>query len=113
MKRDSKLYIEDILTSIELVSKYTKGFTEKKFLRSSQTQDAVLRRLEVISEAARQLPDKIKKRHPKIPWKKIVSMRTILAHEYFGVRLQTAWNTIKKDLPKLKQSLENVRNSLD
>lgn len=113
MKRGPELYIDDILTSIELVSKYTKGLTLTRFLRSSQTQDAVLRRLEVIGEAARQLPGEIKKRHPKIPWKKIIGMRTILAHEYFGVRLQTAWNTIKKDLPKLKKSLEKVQNSLD
>lgn len=113
MKRNSKLYIEDILTSIELVSKYTKGSTLKRFLRSSQTQDAVLRRLEVIGEAARQLPSDIKASYPKIPWKKIVGMRIILAHEYFGVRLQTAWNTIKKDLPKLKKSLEEVRDALD
>jgi uncharacterized protein with HEPN domain len=82
-KRNLDLYLDDIQESIEKIEEYTKGITLEKFLKNTQIQDAVLRRLEIIGEAVRNLPDDFKKKHSEIPWNMISGMRNVVAHEYF------------------------------
>lgn len=107
-KRTIELYIEDILNSIEKIEKYTKHTTFEKFSTDEKTIDAVIRNLEVIGEAAKNIPNKNLAKYKDIPWKKIISMRNKIIHEYFGVDTEILWKTIKEDLPKLKNIIKNI-----
>lgn len=108
MTRDIGLYLDDILESIKRVEEYTKDLTEEQFSRNTEVQDAVLRRLAIIGEAAKKLPEDLKEKHKQIPWKQITGARDIFIHEYFGVKMERIWQTIQKDLPELKKVVEGI-----
>jgi uncharacterized protein with HEPN domain len=105
MKRNIKLYLQDILESILAIEEYTHNITENEFYSNLQLQDALVRRLEIIGEAVKNVDDGFKNKHPQIPWKKIAGMRDVVAHEYFGVKLDRVWDVVKEDLPRLKQQI--------
>lgn len=111
MKRDVRVYLDDILESIELIQKYTADVTEDKFRKSVDIQDAVIRRLEIIGEAVKHIPDEMRKKYPDVPWKKIAGARDIFVHEYFGVRLERIWSTITNDLPPFKKQVRKLLSS--
>jgi len=113
MTRDMRLYIEDILNSITKIQQYTQTIDEQDFLDNTQIQDAVLRRLEIIGEAAKNIPNDFRNKYPRIPWKNIAGLRDILIHEYFGVNLRRAWKVAKEDILDLKQELSKVRKDLN
>ena len=73
----------------------------------------MIRRIEIIGEAARQLPQDVKERHPEIPWVDIISMRNRVSHGYFGVILDRVWGVVEQDLPVLKPQIEQLRKALD
>ena len=75
----------------------------KDFKGNIEIQDAIIRRLEIIGEAARNLPDGFKSNYSDVQWKQIIAARNILAHFYFGIDLNTVWNIVKNDLPQLKE----------
>lgn len=104
-KKDPKIFLEHILENIEKIENGINGMTKVEFFMDVDTQDATLRRLEVIGEAVRNLPDSFRKKHPKIPWKKIAGMRDILIHEYFGVDMRLVWKIANKDVSKLKKQI--------
>lgn len=105
MKRSPKIFLLDILESIEKIEKYTENYTDRKFLGNDAIQDAVIKRLEIIGEATKNVPLKIRKEYPDIPWKKMAGMRDMLTHEYFGIVIKRIWDTTQKDLPKLKKQI--------
>jgi len=108
MKRSIKLYLQDIWESILAIEEYTDRLSEDAFYSDRQVQDAVIRRLEIIGEAVKNMDEDFRDKYPQIPWKKIAGMRDIIAHEYFGVRLDRIWDTVRKDLPDLKNKIRII-----
>ncbi len=104
-KKNPKIFLEDILESIERIEQYTKNKTKTKFLDDYEKQDAIMKRLEIIGEAVKNIPTGVKKKYPEIPWKDMAGMRDVLIHEYFGVRMERVWDTAKNDIPKLKKQI--------
>ncbi len=101
--RDYKLYLDDILEAIKKIEKYTKGKTSLQIKNNDLAIDAVVRNLEIIGEAAKHIPATIRNKYPTVEWRKIIALRNILAHEYFGVDKDVICNIIKKKLPKFKR----------
>ncbi|OGK52773.1 hypothetical protein A2966_04670 [Candidatus Roizmanbacteria bacterium RIFCSPLOWO2_01_FULL_41_22] len=108
MRKDPHVFIEHIKDSIRKLEEYTNGISKEDFLINQQLQDAVIRRLEVIGEAVRNLSDEFRVQVPDIEWKKIAGMRDFLIHEYFGVDLDLVWEVIEKDIPGLKKELRKI-----
>jgi len=108
MTRDMRLYIQDILESIEAIEEYVQSIKEEEFYRNRLLKDAVLRRLEIICEAVKNLDENFRNRYPEIPWKKIAGLRDVLIHEYFGVSLKRVWRVIKIDLVNLKSQILRI-----
>jgi len=112
MKRDYRLYFDDILESINRIKAYIKGITLEEFLRNDLIFDAVIRNLEVIGEAANKVPDSIKEEYAMIPWQRMVGLRNVLIHEYFGVDREIVWKIVSEDLPKTIVLIEKVKNKI-
>jgi len=112
MTRDMRLYIQDILESIEAIEEYVQSTTEEQFYRNRQVQDAVLRRLEIIGEAVKNLDEDFRNKYPEIPWKRVAGLRDVLIHEYFGVSLKRVWRVIKIDLVNLKSQISMILEEL-
>lgn len=101
MPRDSRVYLEDILEASQKIRLYTEGFSFESFREDSRTADAVIRNLEIIGEAVKQIPEAIRARQPEIPWKKIAGLRDILIHAYFGIDFEMIWDVVTNKLPAL------------
>lgn len=101
MSRDYRLYVGDILEAQARILEYTKKMTYEEFAQSKITIDAVIRNLEVIGEAARKLPAEIQNKSPDIEWPKIVAMRNVLTHEYFGVNTQIVWDVVQNKIEQV------------
>lgn len=104
-KRDWKLFIADILESIDLIENYVEGMSFEDFHSDRKTIDAVVRNLEIIGEASRNIPEDVRSEYPDIDWKGIIGLRNRIAHEYFGVDISIIWFIIKQELPLLKQKI--------
>jgi uncharacterized protein with HEPN domain len=91
----------DILELIEQIERQTGGLTRETFLRDPDVQDATAYRLLAIGEAAKDLDEDLKSRYPHIPWRQILGLRNILAHEYFIRESEIIWETLKSGLPEL------------
>ena len=109
MKNRSHMdYLEDISDAVEDIASFIKGISKDDFLRDKKTINAVIRSLEVMGEASKKIPSRIKKRHPSIPWKKMEGMRNKMIHEYFGVDKEILWATAKNDVPTLREPINKL-----
>ena len=108
MPRDYKQQLDDILQAIALIQEYVKDMDYKAFETDKKTQDAVVRNLEVIGEAARTIPDEVKQKNEEIEWYKIIALRNILIHEYFGVNLKIVWDVIQNKLEALEDTCQRL-----
>jgi uncharacterized protein with HEPN domain len=100
--KDASAYLKHIREAIVKIEKYTEG-GRKTFSEDTMIQDSVIRNLEIIGEAARNLPVDLRKSYPKVPWRSMMGMRNVLIHEYFGVDLDIVWKVVAQRLPVLKR----------
>ncbi|WP_297505127.1 DUF86 domain-containing protein [Thermococcus sp.] len=107
-KRDPCLFMNDILEAIGRIEEYTSGYTFETFINDKKTVDAVLRNLEIIGEAARNIPDEVRERYPSVPWRRIVGLRNVVIHHYFGVDLSVVWVIVSSQLEELKEEIEKI-----
>jgi uncharacterized protein with HEPN domain len=101
MLRDHRLYLDDIREAIQAIREYTEGLTFESFSADRKTIDAVIRNLEIIGEAAKNLPEEFKAMSGDIEWRKIVGLRNLLIHEYFGVSKPVVWDIVQNKLDPL------------
>lgn len=112
MKRNINLFLEDIIEQIKLIEKSTEGVSKKEFLEDKDIQDATVRRLEIIGEATKNIPADIRKKYPKIEWKKIAGIRDIIIHAYFELDLDLIWDVIQNKLSNLKQKVKSINSEM-
>jgi uncharacterized protein with HEPN domain len=105
-ERDWRLYADDIIEACEKVRRFVAGMTYDTFATDERTRDAVIRNLEIIGEAAGNLPEEVTARAPRIPWRLICDMRNVLAHAYFGVSLRIVWDTATTQVDELEQAVQ-------
>ena len=108
MKRDTKLYLEDIIENIERIEKSIIKIDKSKFLKDEMLQDATIRRLEVIGEATKNIPETIRRKYSHIEWKKIAGIRDIIIHAYFQLDLDSIWEVITNKIADLKKHIKEV-----
>lgn len=108
--RSPKLYIEDILQACQDILDFTRELSNADELgKDRRTFLAVVRSLEVIGEAARQMPRGFKSEHPEILWREVASLRNVIAHEYFGLDNEIIWDVIKTQIPNLIEKFQTLR----
>ncbi len=110
--KDPLILLDHVLESIELIEKYTKNKTINDFFNSPQMQDSIMRRIEIIGEAIKNISPEIKEQYSEMPWRKVSGMRDILIYEYFGVDLELTWGVVIDDLPKLKANITKIKNKI-
>ena len=108
MARDFRLFLFDIVDAISKIEKYLTNHTKESFLADDIIQDAIVRRLQVIGEAVKNIPEPIKQEFPSIAWKNAAAMRDVVVHNYFGIDSSIAWDTVENDLPIFKEGLQTV-----
>ena len=113
MKRDYRVYLRDILQAFRNAQKFVGRMSYGKFITDRKTTSAVIRELEIIGEAAKQLPISVRKKYPQIPWSDMAGMRDKLIHFYFGVDMEIVWETVKVRIPKLEPLIEDVLTDLE
>jgi uncharacterized protein with HEPN domain len=107
-ERDDLIYLKHILDAISQVEKYAGDINCNEFMMNRMIQDAVMREIEIIGEATKNLSTELKKRDTNIHWKGMAKMRDKLIHGYFGVDLDAVWDTATKDIPELKEKIEKI-----
>lgn len=105
--KDDKIFLSHILECIARIEQFSNGLDEKEFRENILKQDAIIRELEIIGEASKNLSEEFKDKHKSIEWKLIVGFRDKLIHHYFGLELGRVWNVLGKDLPMLKKELQD------
>ena len=101
MSRDLRLYLTDILIAGEKVIRYTEGMNFENFVADERTFDAVIRNLQIIGEAVKNIPDNVRELNPEMEWRKIAGLRDILAHAYFQIEDEIIWDVVENKVPSL------------
>ncbi len=108
MSRDIGLYLEDILRSCQRILQYTAGLTYESFINNSLVYDAVLRNIEIVGEAVKQVPTEVRKQYPEVDWRRIAGMRDIVAHHYFSIHDEIVWDIVVNKIPELTEKVELI-----
>ena len=108
MKKPDAVYLEHLLAAIARCERYAQGLTYEQFAGDDLRQDGIIRQLESIGEAARQVSPDLQALHSEVPWSDLVGIRNKLIHAYFEVNLAIVWDTVRFDLPMLKAQVERI-----
>lgn len=106
MPKDYKVYLQDVLEAIARVEAYTRGLSREDFIGNPEKVDAVVRNLEIIGEAVKQVPEAVRDANPNVEWRKIAGLRDILIHQYFGVDLDIIWDIVANKVPALREQVK-------
>ena len=107
-ERTEKAFLCDMLEAAERACSYCQAMSYESFLDDERTQDAVIRNIEILGEAAKNISEDSRQKYDDILWKNIAGMRDKLIHDYFGVNLDIVWNVIQTDLPSLISQLKTI-----
>ena len=110
--RDYRLYLKDILSAMDSIEAFVEGMSFAEFCADDKTSSAVIRKLEIIGEATKNITDEIRQQYPTVPWKEMAGMRDRLIHFYFGVDYRLVWTTIKERLPQVKSEIQCIYEHL-
>jgi len=111
--KDIAIFIEHITESIDKIEEYSENLTKEKLIKDSIIQDAIVRRIEIIGEAAKNLSDDFKEKNSFIPWREIIGTRDKIIHHYFGVNLDMIWEIITINIPDLKIKILKIKKELE
>jgi len=106
--RNSKLYLKDILDAMNAVEAFVSGMELEAFKKDDKTSSAVIRKFEIIGEAAKKVPEEIKHKYSSIPWREMAGMRDKLIHFYFGIKHELVWHTIRDIVPQVKPLIQKI-----
>ena len=109
-KRNPLVLLEDMMVAIQKIGRYTSQMDHDAFLQDELVIDGVARNLEIIGEAARQLPQEFRRVHAEIPWTQIAGLRNRIVHDYFGLDLEIIWEIIQHDLPELEKLIRILQS---
>jgi uncharacterized protein with HEPN domain len=110
--KDPKIFLGHILESIDRIREYTEGLDEDSFAEDDKVQDAVLRRIQIIGEAVKKLPEELRAAHPQVPWRRIAGTRDKVVHDYFGIDIELVWIVAESQLPELAVEIRSILGSL-
>lgn len=108
MKRDYRLFVEDILDCIEKIEEFVADMNFDEFVHDDKTSSAVMRKLGIIGEATKNLPGDIRRKYKGLPWREMARMRDKITHGYFGINYRIVWNVIKERLPEIKPTIRQI-----
>ncbi|MBI5914508.1 MAG: DUF86 domain-containing protein [Bacteroidetes bacterium] len=108
-----KIRLQHILDAIHEIESYTDGIEMEHFVSNSMMFNATLRQLEIIGEASNRLSEELLQNNSDVPWARIIGLRNLVIHEYFGVDDFTIWNVVKVNLPTLKEKMQIIVNTID
>ena len=107
MNRDT-IHLADIVASAQMIRAYVAGISRQAFLRDTQIQDSVIRRLEIIGEAAGRVSRRFRDENPDVPWSRMRGMRNWVIHRYDDIDMEVVWETVEQDIPRLITRLESL-----
>ena len=106
--REHSLYLKDILEAMAAIEEFVAGTDFENFKNDDKTSSAVVRKFEIIGEAAKHIPEEIRNKYPQIKWKQMAGMRDRLIHLYFGIKYDLVWHTIKDVIPQVKPIIQEI-----
>ena len=112
MRREVIDYIEDVIDAITNATEFVKDMTYDRFVKDTKTVYAVIRAIEIMGEAVKNIAEEIREKYPDVPWRALAGMRDKVIHAYFGVKLERVWEVVKRDMPSLKTKFEKIRKDL-
>lgn len=107
-RRDYRDYLQDILDAVNDIESFVGNMSYEDFKKDKKTLNAVVRSIEIIGEASKNIPGALKAKHKELPWKRMIGMRDKLVHAYFGVDVEILWKAIKEDIPPLRKSIQKM-----
>ncbi|MDT7044104.1 DUF86 domain-containing protein [Candidatus Nitronereus thalassa] len=112
MSREFVDYLRDIIDAMGKAQQFVRNLSYLEFKADDKTVFAVVRALEIVGEATKNIPDDIRKNYPEIPWKDMAGMRDVLIHDYFGADVETVWLTVTEKIPQVKPLIEKMLEKL-
>ncbi len=110
--RECSLYLKDILEAMGAIERFVEGMEFESFKDDDKTSSAVIRKFEIIGEAAKHIPEEIRNNYPQIKWKQMAGMRDRLIHFYFGIKYDLVWHTIKDVIPQVKPIIQDILKAI-